>query len=116
MKIHFVPRVGIRPLVLNYPVSFVSGSARCSSTLCLFLDPFAGGLLVICWTFSQLKNKNNGNPKKSSPFLAQITWLRNKYIFGCVRLSYAGTHRDVIISIQVHFRSCGMTAIEMQTT
>ena len=26
----------IRPLVLNYPISFVLGSARCSSALCLF--------------------------------------------------------------------------------
>ena len=36
MKIHFGHRVGkIRPQVLNYPVTFVPGSARCSSALCL---------------------------------------------------------------------------------
>ena len=29
-----------RPLVLNYPVTFVPGSARCSSSLCLFFSVF----------------------------------------------------------------------------
>ena len=37
MKIHFGHNVGkYDPLVLNYPVTFVPGSARCSSALCLF--------------------------------------------------------------------------------
>ena len=37
MKIHFVHRVGkYDPLVLNYPVTFVPGSARCSSCCTCF--------------------------------------------------------------------------------
>ena len=37
MKIPFGHCVGeIRPLVLNYPLTFVPGSARRSSALCLF--------------------------------------------------------------------------------
>ena len=50
MKIHFGHRVGkYDPLVLNYPSSFVPGSARCSSALCLFryLTRFEWSTLIV---------------------------------------------------------------------
>ena len=46
MKIHFGHRVGkYVPLVLNYPVTFVPGSARCSSVLCLSYRLSIGALI-----------------------------------------------------------------------
>merc|ERR1712102_118082 len=45
-KVHFGHCVGkYDPLVLNYPVTFVPESARCSSALCLFRCVFFVGVL-----------------------------------------------------------------------
>ena len=45
----------IRPLALNYPVTFVPGSARCSSALCLFLLFL---VIIFLWFSSTLYHWN----------------------------------------------------------
>ena len=84
LKNHFKHQVRNIPLVLNSPVTFVPGSVRCSSALCLYvlflflLFAYCCSIFLHFWPVAYNKPLNLEKKKRK-----KVQW-RKKWLLGCI--------------------------------